>query len=125
MIARSHLMAFSASNDLARAKHFYHEVLGQKVVEENSMVIVFDAAGTQLRVSRVEKPVIAPYTVLGWRVSSISKTVADLTAKAITFERFAGLSQDAAAIATFPNGDRVAWFKDPDGHVLSLTEFAR
>jgi predicted NUDIX family NTP pyrophosphohydrolase len=76
-------------------------------------------------VSKVDKPVVAPYTVLGWSVTGIAAKVAELSVKGIRFEHFPGLPQDASGIATFPNGDRVAWFKDPEGHVLSLTEFAK
>jgi catechol 2,3-dioxygenase-like lactoylglutathione lyase family enzyme len=118
-------MAFSASADLVRTRHFYHDVLGFDVLEENAMVIVFDVSGTQLRVSKVAQPMFAPYTVLGWQVDHIVEAATRLSAKGITFERFPGLPQDSSAIATFPNGDRVAWFKDPEGHLLSLTEFGR
>jgi extradiol dioxygenase family protein len=124
-IAKSQIMAFSASADLVRTRRFYHDVLAFDVLEENAMVIVFDISGTQLRVSKVAQPVIAPYTVLGWQVDHIVDAAARLSAKGITFEHFPGFPQDSSAIATFPNGDRVAWFKDPEGHLLSLTEFGR
>jgi catechol 2,3-dioxygenase-like lactoylglutathione lyase family enzyme len=124
-ITKSRIMAFSASADLVRTRHFYHDVLALDVLEETAMVIVFDVSGTQLRVSKVAQPVIAPYTVLGWQVDHIVAAVARLSAKGIAFERFPGLPQDSSAIATFPNGDRVAWFKDPDGHLLSVTEFGQ
>jgi catechol 2,3-dioxygenase-like lactoylglutathione lyase family enzyme len=125
MLSATRLMAFLSSSDLARTRHFYHDVLGLKVLESNPMVVVLEAGGTQLRVSKVETPVVAPYTVLGWSVVGIADRVAELTAKGIAFQRYPGLTQDTSAIATFPNGDRVAWFKDPEGHILSLTEFSR
>ena len=124
-VSRSALIAFSASADLTRARHFFHDVLGLAVLEENAMVIVFDVLGTQLRVSKVDKPVVAPYTVLGFQVKDIKAAVAELNIHGIAFEKFPGLPQDTDAIATFGNGDRVAWFKDPDGHILSLTHFSR
>ena len=126
LLATARLMAFSASTDLSRTRRFYHDILGLTVVEENPMVIVFSSAGTQLRISKVEKPVVAPYTVLGWKVANLKAAVASLVAKGVVLERFQNMMpQDADAIATFPNGDRVVWFKDPDGHLLSLTQFSR
>jgi hypothetical protein len=75
-----------------------------------------------LRLSKVETIVPAPYTVLGWQVADIRAEHGLLTARGVTFERYAGLLQDSSGICTFPGGAQVAWFKDPDGNVLSLTQ---
>jgi hypothetical protein len=76
-----------------------------------------------LRVTRADEVVVAPYTVLGWRVDDIAQTVGDLTARGVAFLRFDGMNQDALGVWTSPGGDRVAWFKDPDGNTLSVTQF--
>ncbi len=124
VLTSASVIAFAASADLTRTRQFYAGVLGLAVVEEDSTLLVLDAGGTQLRISKVDKPSVAPYTVLGWRVQNIGDAVTALRTKGVTFERFPGLPHDASGIATFGNGDRVAWFKDPDGHLLSLTQFA-
>ena len=64
----------------------------------------------------------APFTILGWQVTEIEKTVAGLQAKGVAFERFGFFEQDSLGIWTAPTGDKVAWFKDPDGNVLSLSQ---
>jgi predicted enzyme related to lactoylglutathione lyase len=84
---------------------------------------VFDAHGTMLRVTAVAEVALPGYTVLGWRVDDIGTSVAELESVGVPFTRYDGMEQDAQGIWTTPNGDRIAWFTDPDGNVLSLTEF--
>ena len=122
MLPRSRLMAFVATTDAERAKGFYEHVLGLTLVEDGPFALVFDANGTELRIQKVEAVLVASYTVLGWKVDSISAEVLELGTKGVTFERYPGLDQDQLGIWRSPDGDRVAWFRDPDGHVLSLTE---
>jgi catechol 2,3-dioxygenase-like lactoylglutathione lyase family enzyme len=117
-------MAFIATNDAARAKRFYTEVLGLRFIADEPFALAFDAGGTPLRIQKVREPVIAPYTALGWAVADIRGSVRALAAKGVSFERYGFLPQDDDGIWTAPNGDRVAWFKDPDGHTLSVTQFA-
>jgi catechol 2,3-dioxygenase-like lactoylglutathione lyase family enzyme len=124
MLGSSHLVAFVAAPDLGRARAFYEVILGLTLVEENPFACVFQAHGTRLRVSAVENLVAAPYTVLGWEVDDIGATITALGARGVMFERFAGMDQDQAGVWTTPGGDRVAWFKDPAGNILSLTELA-
>ncbi len=116
-------MAFVATRDTARAKAFYGGILGLRLVSEDDFAAVFDANGTTLRVTAVPELTPAPYTVLGWQVSDVAAAVKDLTRAGITFERYEGMSQDADGIWISPGGSRVAWFKDPDGNTLSLSEF--
>jgi catechol 2,3-dioxygenase-like lactoylglutathione lyase family enzyme len=86
--------------------------------------LVFDANGTMLRVTPVGKHNPAPFTVLGWEVESIEATVKRLQSAGVEFQRYAGLNEnDPLGIWTAPGGARIAWFHDPDGNVLSLTEF--
>jgi len=122
MLGSSDLVAFAASADLPRARTFYERVLGLPVVEQNDFACVFDANGTMLRVTAVGEFSPAGYTVLGWRVADIEAVVAALSARGVAFSRFDGMEQDRNSIWTSPGGDKVAWFTDPDGNVLSLTQ---
>jgi catechol 2,3-dioxygenase-like lactoylglutathione lyase family enzyme len=122
-LASAQIMAFVATSDLAAARAFYGRGLGLQMTGQSPIACTFDAAGTTLRVVAAEKPVIAPYTVLGWTVSDIRATVGDLAGRGIDFERFEGIEQDELGVWNAPGGALVAWFKDPDGNTLSLTQF--
>ena len=117
------LIAFVPTTDLARARAFYAETLGLRVTDESPYACVFDAGGTMLRLTPVRKLSKVRYTVLGWGVVDIAATVAALTAAGVAFVGFRGMDVDEAGIWTAPGGDRVAWFEDPDGNLLSVTQF--
>ena len=123
MLATSAVIAFASTTDLARARSFYEATLGLPIVDENAYVCVFDANGTMLRITAVPEVAHPGYTVLGWRVPDIGEAVAGLESRGVTFAHYDGMAQDAKGVWTTPNGDRIAWFTDPDGNVLSLTEF--
>jgi catechol 2,3-dioxygenase-like lactoylglutathione lyase family enzyme len=123
MLAKHDLIAFVATAKPQKAKDFYSDVLGLHLVEDAPFALVFDAGKMMLRVSKVSECVPAPYTVLGWKVPDIRATMQELISKGITFERYAGMPQDALGIWTTPGDDKVSWFKDPDGNTLSLTQF--
>ncbi len=116
-------MAFVATKDAVRAKVFYEEVLGLSPLNDDSFALVFDANETMLRVARVQDFSPAAYAVLGWEVPDIKEAVEGLAQRGAIFERYEGIAQDEQGICTFPDGTKVAWFKDPDGNILSLTEF--
>jgi catechol 2,3-dioxygenase-like lactoylglutathione lyase family enzyme len=123
VLASQPVMAFVATSDQARAKIFYRDILGLKLVaEELPFALVFDANGTMLRVSIVKEFTPAKFTVLGWRVSDIVETVKRLRETGVRFQQYEWMKQDDG-IWTAPGGARVAWFQDPDGNILSLTEF--
>ena len=124
MLAASDLVGFIATTDPERAGAFYGDTLGLACLEQTPFAWVFDANGTTLRITRVDELTPAPFTVLGWRVDDIEQMVGSLHANGVRFERFPGMDQDDLGIWTTPGGDRVAWFKDPDGNVLSLTQLA-
>jgi catechol 2,3-dioxygenase-like lactoylglutathione lyase family enzyme len=122
MLGSSDLVGFVATTDIDRARAFYGGVLGLAVVEESPFACVFDAHGTQLRVTPVGDLRGAPYTVLGWAVADIVSTVRALDEAGVTFMRYPGMDQDDAGVWNAPSGARVAWFCDPDGNVLSVTQ---
>ena len=108
-----------------RAKKFYSETLGLKLLEDAWWAIVFDAGGTRLHVEKAqEKFSPTPFTALGWRVPNIVEAMANLAKKGVRFERPQGLQLDDAGVWTTPDGSaKVCWFKDPDGNILSLAQF--
>jgi catechol 2,3-dioxygenase-like lactoylglutathione lyase family enzyme len=124
MLQDSAVIAFAASADLRQARAFYEQALGLRLVEQNDFACVFDANGTMLRVTAVAEVARPGCTVLGWRVSDIAATARGLTARGVAFLRYDGMDQDDDGVWTTPAGDKVAWFADPDGNVLSLTQFA-
>jgi catechol 2,3-dioxygenase-like lactoylglutathione lyase family enzyme len=108
-----------------RSRRFYEQTLGLEFVSENPFALVFRAHGVMLRivnVSNVKDFSLTPFTILGWRVSSVEDTVRGLCQKGIEFERFPGMDQNPLGIWRSPSGAQVAWFKDPDGNILSITE---
>lgn len=123
MLETSDLIAFAPTTDLARARSFYETTLGLPVVDDDAYACVFDAHGTMLRITAVTEVVRSGYTVLGWRVSDMNEAVSGLESLGLVFARYDGLEQDGHGVWTTPTGDRIAWFNDPDGNVLSLTEF--
>ena len=124
MLDSSRICAFIATSDSAKAKAFYGDVLRLKLVSDDQYALVFDTRGTMLRVQKVREPTVAPYTVLGWNVADIRAEMSELTGRGVHFEKY-NFPQDDAGVCTFPDGTKVAWFKDPDGHTLSLAEFPK
>ncbi len=123
MLGTCDLIAFAATTDPARAREFYESVLGLRFVADEPHSLVFDANGTMLRVQKAQQVTVAPYTRLGWRVPDIARAVADLVDRGVSFTRYDFLAQDERGIWTTPDGARIAWFTDPDGNTLSLTEW--
>jgi catechol 2,3-dioxygenase-like lactoylglutathione lyase family enzyme len=123
MLERSALIGFVGVSDLDRAGRFYGHTLGLPIADESPFALVADAHGTMLRLTAVEKPAAAPYTVLGWNVADIASTVDELTERGVRFTRYEGMAQDERGIWTAPSGAKIAWFLDPDGNNLSLTQF--
>jgi len=124
MLSTSDVVAFCSTTDLPLARTFYEEVLGLRVVKEDAYACVFDASGTMLRVTAVAQVARPGYTVLGWSVTDIAETVTELAGRGVAFARYDEVEQDSQGVWTTPNGDRIAWFADLDGNVLSLTQFA-
>ena len=124
MMRHATLVAFLATTDLNRSREFFVERIGLSCTEQTAYACVSDANGTPLRVTFVDEMRAAPYTVLAWVVDDIAERVHSLIDRGVRFERFEGMVQDDLGVWTTPGDDRVAWFKDPDRNVLSLTEYA-
>jgi catechol 2,3-dioxygenase-like lactoylglutathione lyase family enzyme len=122
-VINSKIICFVATRYSAAARKFYEETLGLAFVSEDPFAVVFNVKGTMLRVQKVQELRPAQHTVLGWEAQDIRAEIEALTQKGVRFERFDGLPQDELGIWTSPSGGKVAWFKDPDGNTLSLTQF--
>jgi catechol 2,3-dioxygenase-like lactoylglutathione lyase family enzyme len=122
-LGKCNIIAFVSIVDVARAKEFYRDTLGLRLVmEEPPFALVFEANGIMLRLGMAKELPPAHGTVLGWRVPEISATVKNLGQDGVSFERYGGMDQDELGIWTSPTGAKVAWFKDPDGNTLSVSE---
>ncbi|HEY3626986.1 MAG TPA: VOC family protein [Terracidiphilus sp.] len=103
------------------ALEFYRDKLGLMFLRDDGFALVFDLNGVMLRIAKVKEFTPAQGTALGWECNDIGSDIKRLADKGVVFERYPGMGQDEMGIATFPTGDKVAWFKDPDGNTLSLS----
>jgi catechol 2,3-dioxygenase-like lactoylglutathione lyase family enzyme len=117
-------ISFIITSDREKARGFYGGVLGFEQVSEDNFALVYDMNGTILRISTVKDHQAQPHTILGWDVPDIVATVKALKAKGVTFNVYEGFGQDDLGIWAAPGStNKVAWFLDPDGNNLSLTQF--
>jgi catechol 2,3-dioxygenase-like lactoylglutathione lyase family enzyme len=116
-------VAFILVQDRERARAFYEGLLGLQRVHEDEFAIVYDLAGTRLRLTTVAGYQPHPHTVLGWQVPDIVAAVRELTDRGVKFAVYPGFGQDELGIWSAPDGGgQVAWFHDPEGNNLSLTQ---
>jgi catechol 2,3-dioxygenase-like lactoylglutathione lyase family enzyme len=122
MLGARSFVGFLLITDVARAKRFYGEVLGLPLLHEDDFAVVMDACGTPLRLSVAAEVPEPSGTSAGWLVQDVNASARALAAAGVTFERFAGMDQDSDGVwRPSPEGAGVAWFRDPDGNRLSLT----
>src|ERR1039457_2183810 len=106
MLGSTNIVAFVPTRDAEKARAFYEGVLGLRFVKDDGFAMVLDANGILIRVAKMKDFTPAQFTILGWQV----------------FEIFGFFKQDELGIWTAPTGDKVAWFKDPDGNILSVSQ---
>ena len=121
MLGSTDIIAFVPTKDAVKARGFYEGVLGLRFVKDDGFALVLDANGIKVRVAKAQFTP-APFTILGWQVADIEKMVTALQGKGVQFEGFGFLEQDELGIWAAPIGDKVAWFKDPDGNILSVSQ---
>jgi catechol 2,3-dioxygenase-like lactoylglutathione lyase family enzyme len=124
-LEKAAITAFIATADAQRSKTFYRDILGLPLVNEDQFALVFDCRGVPLRIQKVDSLKPHPFTAFGWLVDDIRKTASTLSAQGVVFERYGFMEQDELGIWKAPSGAKVAWFLDPDGNLLSLTEHRR
>jgi catechol 2,3-dioxygenase-like lactoylglutathione lyase family enzyme len=125
MLAESPISAFVPTIDYARARPFFEDVLQLPFVSEDPFAMVFRLHGAMLRVVKVDGHAPARFTILGWRVDDIAAEARRLADRGVVFVRYPFFQQDDLGIWTAPSGDKVAWFRDPDGNVLSIAQHVR
>jgi|SRR5689334_21132838 len=116
-------MLFLATANAAKAREFFEKMLGLQFESEDFAALVFRVGGSMLRIQKVKEVRKAQYTALGWEVEDIHTTVKQLRASGVVFQRYEGVEQDEDNVWRSPSGAQVAWFEDPDGNILSLTQF--
>jgi len=124
MLSDAPIIAFVTVSSPDHALDFYRDTLRLNLVEESQYAMVYDCKGTMLRVAVTPAVQPSPHTVVGWQVTNIAATVTDMVAAGIKFQQYGFLEQDDLGIWTGPGGNKVAWFADPDGNILSLTQFS-
>lgn len=123
MLNDAEIICFAVTRNPEAAKAFYGQILGLTLIEDSPFALAFDANGTMLRIQKVQEHTPAKHTTLGWKVANIREYIDDLVRNGVRFERYESLPQDEAGIWESPSGALVAWFLDPDGNGLSLTEW--
>jgi catechol 2,3-dioxygenase-like lactoylglutathione lyase family enzyme len=122
MLNTAKIIAFVPIRDSKRSRKFYEGVLGLRFMSDDPFALVMNSNGVMVRLAKAPNFTPAGFTVLGWEVPAIEQAVATLKENGVHFEIFPGLPQDDEGIWTTPNGDKVAWFKDPDGNILSVSQ---
>lgn len=125
MLIKPTITAFLPTVKPELAKQFYSNILGLKLVSEYDYALEFEGSGVLLRITVVEQYDPHPFTVLGFKIDNISSQVRSLSKKGVVFETYNYLEQDELGIWTSPSMARIAWFKDHDGNLLSLTEYPK
>ena len=118
----SKLVGFAITTQPERATQFYRDALGFKFLKDDGFALVLEANGIMVRAAKMKEFTPAQFTILGWQVSDINQVVRELAARGVHFEIFGFFKQDELGIWTAPTGDKVAWFKDPDGNILSVSQ---
>ncbi len=120
MLASGKIVGFVPTKDSKKARSFYEGKLGFQFVSDDQYALVMRAGGTTIRIGKGQNFTPAPYTVLGWEVQNIAAVVTWLKERGVTFENYPLIQDRELGVWTTPTGDKVAWFKDPDGNVLSV-----
>jgi len=118
------VVTFLLTKNAEASLGFYRDKLGLNFLRDDGFAMVFDMNGVMLRMAKVKDFTPAQNTVLGWESSDIRADVERLSQKGVEFVIYPNMGQDELGIATFPGGNKVAWFRDPDGNVLSLSQHA-
>jgi catechol 2,3-dioxygenase-like lactoylglutathione lyase family enzyme len=122
MISEAEVMGFIPTTDAVRARAFYEGVLGLRVVSDDPFALVVESNGTLIRIVKLNDLAPVPFTILGWRVSNIEEEVHTLHSRGVVFRQYPGMAQSDLGVWTAPGGAKIAWFSDPDGNVLSLSQ---
>jgi len=121
-LSQSKIVSFIPSTNLELAASFYTNKLNLKLISSDDYALEYFVNNATLRINKVVDLVKVNYTVLGWEVKNIKSTVDELRKNGIKFIFYEGMSQNENGICSFPDGGKVAWFKDPDDNTLSISQ---
>jgi catechol 2,3-dioxygenase-like lactoylglutathione lyase family enzyme len=121
MLAQETLVAFLGTSKPAEARAFYEGVLELALVDDHQFLMVFQSGPARVSLQKLDKVTPPHGTAMGWNVKDIRATMRALMARGVAFERFEGMDQDELGVWSPAPGTGVAWFKDPDGNLLSLS----
>jgi catechol 2,3-dioxygenase-like lactoylglutathione lyase family enzyme len=124
MLASSKLQTIILSSRMAEAEKFYGDVLGLPLKGKSHGALIYDVGGAELRVSPVPTTQPSLHTVLGFAVADLRAVMNALSVRGVEWQRFANFPQDAAGVLVTPDDAKVAWFRDPDGNLLSLVQYS-
>ncbi|KAG1682723.1 hypothetical protein GQR58_010518 [Nymphon striatum] len=116
---------FLATSNQSASRIFYESKIGLNFVSSDPYALVFNVGEFELRIQVVKSVIAIPYTSLGWSVNNLEKTIEKLSSNGVEFELYENLEQDKHKIWHSPSGAKIAWFKDPDKNILSLTEYQK
>ncbi len=122
MLAAGKMIGFVPTKDAPKARTFYEGKLGFQFVSDDPFALVVRAGESTIRIAKAQDFTPAPYTVLGWEVKDIEAVVRWLQKQGVACEKYPFVEDRELGIWTAPSGDKVAWFKDPDGNVLSVSQ---
>ena len=122
MLAEETLVAFLGTSDPERARAFYEGVLALPLVGDNEHLMTFQSGAARVALQKLSSVTPPQGTALNWHVRDLREIMRGLMARGVAFERFAGMEQDELGVWSPEPGTGVAWFKDPDGNLLSLTQ---
>lgn len=122
MLVSGRIMGFVLTKDAKQARDFYENKLGFEFISDDEFALVMRAGQNKIRLAKGTKFTPPHYTVLGWEVQDITSVVKWLLQRGVVFEKYPFVQDQQLGIWTTPNGDKVAWFKDPDGNVLSVSQ---
>lgn len=126
LLGSAKIIAFVYTSDPVRAKAFYGDTLGLRFVSQDEFAVVFDANGTMLRVGIVQGKIApARHTIVGWAVADIVSSAKALQSAGVELQHYPWMPPNELGIWTAPSGDKVAWFTDPEGNVLSISQHVK
>jgi catechol 2,3-dioxygenase-like lactoylglutathione lyase family enzyme len=121
MLTGGKLVGFLTTTDYEKARAFYEDKLGFEFVSLDQFALALRAGKNMIRITKAETFQPAQGTVLGWEVDDVKAVVLWLSSRGVLTEKYGFVPDQELGIWTVPSGDQVAWFKDPDGNVLSLS----
>ena len=125
MLTTGKLLGILTTTDYAKARDFYENTLGFQFASLDQYALALRAGENMIRISKAETFKPAQGTVLGWEVDDVKATVLWLKNRNVNTEKYAFVADQESGIWCTPAGDQVAWFKDPDGNVLSVSHHAQ